>query len=99
MLAIEALNEIELTALPRGRQVQVFQERYFGLRDRNIGASDRSALVGRGQKCVRVILHTAVSSERTDRDEARQILVFRAQSVSDPGANGWTDQIGSAGMH
>jgi len=39
-----------------------------------------------------------VGAGRTDRDEAGQIFVFRTQSVSDPGADGRTDQVRSAGM-
>ena len=66
MFAIQALNQVELAALSRWRQVQVFQEGNLGLRNRNVRGADGRALIGRGQKGARVVLHAAVGA-RADR--------------------------------
>jgi len=61
--------------------------------DRAIVSADFRGLIDRREKCAAIILRTAESCGRRERDEARQVLVFRAEAVERPRAERRADEL------
>ena len=62
------------------------------------GEPDRRTGVMRGQECAAPRIGTAMAQRGADRDEARQILVFAAKSVSNPAAHAGANESVAAGV-
>ena len=86
LLGIQVAQQVELPLrlLRRARGLEIADRRFLR---RHARAADRRALIDRGQKGVAVIARAAVAEARAERDEAGQILVFRAEPVGDPRAH------------
>ena len=97
-LAVQRLQQVELGALNlrAERRVEVAD---FGAGDRAIIGADARALVDRGEKRGAVVLRTAGSRWRRERDEAGQVLVLAAEAVERPRAERRPDELERAGVH
>lgn len=50
------------------------------------------------QEGTAVVLHATVTARGRDCDERGEVVAFRSQSVTNPGADAWPHQIGLAGV-
>ena len=93
-LAVHFLDEVELLALLAGGQLTVVE-----VRQRAAALSaDRGSLEAGRKEGATVVLGSAETVGRVDRDEAGQIVVFSSEPVEHPGAHRGAHEIDAAGV-
>ena len=97
-LAVKRLQQVEFGALNlrAERRVEVAD---FRTGDWSIVGADARALIDRGEKRRAIVLRTAGSRRRRQRDEAGEVFVFGAEAVKRPCTERWPDELKRAGVH
>ena len=96
--AIESLQQLKLPLLFGRRQFRVRNIFDARLVSGLFSAANRGALINGGQKCVAIVLRPAHSRRRTNRDEARHVLIFRTEPIGNPTADRRPHEIHRTGV-
>ena len=98
LLLVHRAHEIELPLLFRRREARIAHVAETGLDRLLAGAPDRGALKNRREKRAAVVAWAAVRERRAERDEGRQVLTLRAQTIRNPRTHRGADEIRGAGV-